>query len=121
MGAVLGEGWWTGMTTFEATNNNYYGDQSALMAMLVVTYADGTDETIVTDAENWECFTDGPIRLASFFQGERYDATKEAAVEGWTEADLPVMGQCLVWRRESSSQIPVWSPAMTSLCMSSAR
>ena len=88
MGAVLGEGWWTGMTTFEATNNNYYGDQSALMAMLVVTYADGTDETIVTDAENWECFTDGPIRLASFFQGERYDATKEAAVEGWTEADF---------------------------------
>lgn len=86
MGAVLGEGWWTGMTTFEATNNNYYGDQSALMAMLVVTYADGTDETIVTDAENWECFTDGPVRLASFFQGERYDATKEAAVKGWTEA-----------------------------------
>ena len=36
MGAILGEGWWTGMTTFECTNNNYYGDQPALMAKLVV-------------------------------------------------------------------------------------
>ena len=84
MGAVLGEGWWTGMMTFEPTNNNYFGDQSALMAMLVVTYADGTTETIVSDTD-WSCFTDGPVRLASFFQGERYDATKEEQVACWTE------------------------------------
>ena len=86
MGAVLGEGWWTGMTTFECTNNNYYGDEPALMAMLVVNYADGSSDTIVTDDESWKYYNDGPVRLASMFQGERYDATKEAAVEGWTEA-----------------------------------
>ena len=33
MGAILGEGWWTGMTTFECTNNNYYGDQPASSAV----------------------------------------------------------------------------------------
>ena len=78
MSAVLGEGWWTGMTTFETTNNNYYGDKPALMAKLVIDYADGTSETIVTD-ESWQAAVDGPVRLASFFQGERYDATMEAS------------------------------------------
>ena len=86
MGAILGEGWWTGMTTFECTNNNYYGDQPALMAKLVINYTDGTSDTVVTDDETWDYYNDGPVRSASLFQGERYDATKEAAVDGWTEA-----------------------------------
>ena len=92
MGAVLGEGWWTGMATFECLNNNYYGDQPALMAKLVVTYDDGSSQTLVTNPDSWFCYTDGPVRLASFFQGERYDATREAAVAGWTEPDfgLPI-------------------------------
>ena len=83
LGAVLGEGWWTGMTTFECLNNNYYGDQPALMAKLVITTADGAISTIVTDDQSWQYYGDGPVRLASLYQGERYDATKEAAVEGW--------------------------------------
>ncbi len=84
-GAVLGEGWWTGLMTFDIKNMNYYGDQPALMAKLVVNYADGTSETIVSD-DSWSYYGDGPVRLASFFQGERYDGTKEAEVEGWTSA-----------------------------------
>ena len=83
MGAVLGEGWWTGMTTFECLNNNYYGDEPALLSKLVLTYEDGSTRIVVTDPQTWTCYNDGPVRLASFFQGERYDATKEAAVEGW--------------------------------------
>jgi len=86
MGAVLGEGWWTGMMTFETLTNNYYGDQPSLMAKLVVDYADGESDTFVTDAGTWKCFNDGPVRLASMFQGERYDASLEAAVAGWNEA-----------------------------------
>ena len=83
LSAVLGEGWWTGMATFEPTNNNYYGDQPALMAKLAIEYQDGTAEALVTD-ESWQCATDGPVRLASLFQGERYDATAEPA--DWTAA-----------------------------------
>ena len=71
--------------TFEASNYNYFGDQPAVMAKLVIEYEDGTSDTVVTD-ESWSYYNDGPVRLASFFQGERYDATKEAAVEGWTSA-----------------------------------
>ncbi len=86
MGAILGEGWWSGAMTFDTKNLNYYGDQPALMVKLVVNYADGTSDTIVTD-DSWSYYGDGPVRSASFFMGERYDATKEAAVEGWTTAD----------------------------------
>ncbi len=85
MGAVLGEGWWTGQMTYEVSNYNYYGDQPAMMAKLVLRYEDGTDDVLVTDG-SWSYYNDGPVRLASFFQGERYDATREAAVEGWTSA-----------------------------------
>lgn len=85
MGAVLGEGWWTGQMTFETSNSNYFGDQPALMAKLVVNYTDGSSDVIVSDDASWDTYNDGPVRLASLFQGERYDATKEAAVEGWSE------------------------------------
>lgn len=56
------------------------------MAKLVVNYTDGSSDVVVTDDGSWTYYNDGPVRLASLFQGERYDATKEAAVEGWTEA-----------------------------------
>lgn len=85
MGAVLGEGWWTGQMTFEVSNYNYFGDQPAMMAKLVIDYEDGTSDVVVTD-QSWNYYNDGPVRLASFFQGEKYDATKEEAVEGWTSA-----------------------------------
>ena len=86
MGAILGQGWWAGNMTFESTNSDYYGEQPALLAKLVVNYADGSSDTYVTDDETWDYYGDGPVRLASLFQGEAYDATKEAAVEGWSNA-----------------------------------
>ncbi|MBC5788144.1 family 78 glycoside hydrolase catalytic domain [Clostridium facile] len=86
IGAKLGEGWWSGYMSFTASNYNYYGDKQALMAKLEVTYADGSTETIVTDDATWDYYGDGPVEYGSFFQGERYDATKEAAIEGWDEA-----------------------------------
>ncbi len=88
MGAVLGEGWWTGHAcTFSDGTYNYYGDQEALLIKLVVNYADGTSETIVTDDDTWEYYGDGPVRFASLFEGERYDATKEDEIDGFTKAD----------------------------------
>ena len=85
IGAVLGEGWWTGHAeNYDDTIYNYYADQEALLVNLVVKYESGESETLISD-ENWQCYTDGPVRSASLFEGERYDATKEAAVEGFYE------------------------------------
>ena len=83
IGAELAGGWYSGYMTFTASNFNFFGDYTALLARLVVTYEDGTKEEIVTRPGTWKAFKDGPVRLGSFFQGERYDARKE--LPGWQE------------------------------------
>ena len=84
IGAELAGGWYTGYVTFTAGNFNFFGDREALLARLVVTYEDGRRETFVTDPAGWKAWQDGPVRLGSFFQGERYDARKR--LDGWNEA-----------------------------------
>lgn len=84
LAAELAGGWYSGYMTFTTSNFNFFGDYTALLARLVITYEDGTREEIVTRPDTWKAFKDGPIRLGSFFQGERYDARKETT--GWTEA-----------------------------------
>lgn len=82
IGAMLGEGWWSGSSTFVIAMWNFFGDRQALMSKLVLTYEDGTESVIVSD-NTWKFYNDGPIRLSSFFHGEVYDATKETGVDGW--------------------------------------
>ena len=83
IGAQLSPGWYTNYMTFTISNYNFFGDHEALLMKLVITYDDGSKQTVVTNPEAWKTFNDGPIRYGSFFQGERYDANKEAGVKGW--------------------------------------
>ena len=80
LGAILNAGWYTGYMTFTPGNFNFFGDTEALLAKLVITYSDGTRETVVTDPETWKLYKNGPIEYGSFFQGERYNANKEANI-----------------------------------------
>lgn len=84
IGALLGEGWWSGGCTYSGELWNYFGDRQSLLAKLVVTYADGTEKVVVTDPSQWQYFNEGPIRYGSFFQGEIYDARNEKQIEGWS-------------------------------------
>lgn len=74
----------------EPTPNVWYWEQAPwwdhpkLLALLVLTYADGRTERIVSD-ETWRC-ADGPIRFDSLYAGEVYDARHERP--GWTEVDF---------------------------------
>ena len=86
MGVMLGEGWWSGYITYSGDNWNYFGDHQSLLARLVITYSDGTTEVVTTNDRDWKYYHDGPVRYGSFFQGEVYDATREAAIDGWTTA-----------------------------------
>ena len=83
IGAQLSPGWYTGYMTFTVSNYNFFGDHEALLMKLVITYDDGSKQTVVTNPHTWKAFNDGPIRYGSFFQGERYDANKEDFVNGW--------------------------------------
>jgi alpha-L-rhamnosidase len=85
MGAMLGEGWWSGLLGFD-TDWNYFGDRQSLLAKLVITYRDGSSETIGTTPESWRYYGHGPVVYSSLYLGEVYDSAKERAVEGWSTA-----------------------------------
>ncbi len=89
----LAEGWWSGYQSFIVQNYNIYGDRQALMAKLVIKYADGSVKTLVTDDKNWSYYGNGPVEYGSFFQGERYNANKE--VLGWMNPGFDGNG----WRK----------------------
>ena len=82
-GAWLSEGWWSGNITYSGESWNYFGDRQSLLAQLIIEYTDGTEQVINTNPAQWKSFSDGPIRVGSFFQGEIYDAQKDAAIAGW--------------------------------------
>jgi alpha-L-rhamnosidase len=84
LGAELASGWYTGFMTFTIGNYNFFGDYEALLSRLIVTYEDGSKDVFVSNPADWKAFKDGPVRNGSFFQGERYDASRE--VRGWKEA-----------------------------------
>lgn len=85
LGAILSEGWWSGNITFTGENWNFFGDRQSLLAKLVITYNDGSEQTITTNPNTWKYHNDGPIRYGSFFQGEVYDANKESAITDWSK------------------------------------
>ncbi len=83
LGAMLGEGWWSGLLSF-GTIWNHFGDRQSLLARLVVRHEDGSTEVVTSNARDWKYFSGGPVVYSSLDMGEVYDATREAAIEGWT-------------------------------------
>ena len=85
MGAILGSGWYTGTATNTPLCSNQYGTEISFLAKLVITYTDGSEETIVSDP-SWKCYDKGPIVNEGWLDGEDYDARKE--VNDWCAADF---------------------------------
>lgn len=82
IGVMLANGW---LNMHTRTTWNF--DQSPwrkepmLLAQLRIEFADGSSQTIATDG-SWRANT-GPLLNDSIFQGEVYDARREAAIAGW--------------------------------------
>ena len=79
LAAMLGDGWFRGHMAFEGKRNNY-GKKVALLAQLVITYTDGTQQIVVSDG-NWKSST-GAVLVSDIYDGETYDARLEKA--GWS-------------------------------------
>ena len=73
---TLANGWYKGKLGFMPQPNNY-GDTTAALAALCITYADGHEEWIGTD-ESW-LSTTGAIRFSEIYDGETQDFTAESA------------------------------------------
>ncbi|MCP9757166.1 alpha-L-rhamnosidase [Lacihabitans sp. CCS-44] len=84
LGAWLSEGWWSGNITFSGESWNYFGDRQSLLSKLVIKYTDGSEQIITSNPKEWKFLNDGPVRYGSYFQGEVYDANKEAAIKDWS-------------------------------------
>lgn len=69
---TVGNGWYKGALGFTPVPNNY-GDRTALLAAVCVTYADGREEWIGTDT-GWQVTT-GPVRFSEIYDGEAQDWT----------------------------------------------
>ncbi|MEA5457950.1 family 78 glycoside hydrolase catalytic domain [Arcicella sp. LKC2W] len=81
VGAMLGEGWFR--STLGWTNNRgFYGKRLGLLCQINVKYANGTEETIVSDG-SWKYTNDTPITVNEIYDGESYDATRE--IKAWNE------------------------------------
>lgn len=93
IGGMVFPGWYTGYMTYTPANFNFFGDTEALLLKLVITYDDGSREVRVTDPNSWKSYQDGPVEYGSFFQGERYNAIKEAGIStgnntnGWATVE----------------------------------
>lgn len=87
VGAILGDGWYSGHLAFGQTRNRY-GSHTALRAQLVVEYNDGTTGTFGTDT-SWQSAA-GPINYSDMLMGEEYDARK--VVSGWNSPTFRATG-----------------------------
>ena len=92
IGVALGSGWWCDAQTFVVKNYNYFGDKEALLAKIVLEFADGDREVYTTNPETWKYFGDGPYRYSGFFLGEQYDARKKAVYDAFSLADFDDSG-----------------------------
>jgi alpha-L-rhamnosidase len=85
VGTVAG-GWAVGSFTHKR-KNKIYADRQAFLCELHVEYDDGTVEIVATGPD-WQVSTDGPFRMAEWYDGETYDATIAPSEQTWKSADV---------------------------------
>lgn len=76
----LGAGWYKGLMGFLGRRNNY-GSRTAFIGELYVTYEDGSEEVINSDATWMGCKS--PVLFSEIYDGEIYDAKNE--IENWNK------------------------------------
>lgn len=69
---TLGKGWYCGKLGFNPQPDNY-GDTTALLAMLVIEYTDGSEEIVGTN-ETWTV-SKGTIMFSEIYDGEKQDTS----------------------------------------------
>ncbi|MBC7551858.1 MAG: family 78 glycoside hydrolase catalytic domain, partial [Cellulomonas sp.] len=81
IGIDLAGAWFTESFGFRHEASGFYGARPAVAAQLVIDYADGTTQTLVTHG-SWSASGDGPIRASGIYAGEDADARRTQA--GWS-------------------------------------
>lgn len=98
LAAAVGDGWWRGWLTW-MERRAVYGDTTAFLAQLEITYADGSVETIASD-DTWRGATGGMLE-ADLYDGFTGDARDEPA--GWQSHGFDDSG----WEGVKTLPLPV--------------
>ncbi|KAF5565935.1 hypothetical protein FNAPI_1484 [Fusarium napiforme] len=83
IGALVGEGWYAGRLGFAGGQRNIYGNSTGLLAQLHVKSKSGKTVKIVTDTTWKSSF--GPATAGEIYDGDKYNATLEADIRGWSK------------------------------------
>ncbi len=83
IGVLLGSGWYRTRLGW-ATQQNIYGNQTALLAQLAIEYTDGSRDSVNTD-NTWKMAPSG-IKYAEIYNGEVQDARRQMV--DWSSALL---------------------------------
>lgn len=82
VGAWLGNGWYKGNLAWD-NKKHVFGDRTALLMQIHLTFADGEEQIIRTDQE-W-AVSPGPLLMSEIYHGETYDARLEQC--GFSQPD----------------------------------
>ncbi|MBN2858770.1 MAG: family 78 glycoside hydrolase catalytic domain [Sphaerochaetaceae bacterium] len=109
VGAHVGAGWYKSTLSFLMIHN-FYGDYASLSLLMVITYTDGSIDTVASDV-SWKGDY-SPVFNAQLYDGETYDAREEQ--DGWSMAGFDdrswrpaVSTPCTSKRIESQIASPV--------------
>ena len=91
-------GWYKGRFGFFG-ERNFYGDKSAVICELVITYNNG-DKKIVTSDESWVAIA-SPVIFSEIYDGETYDANRE--ISNWLDYKIDESD----WYRPIELDLPI--------------
>jgi alpha-L-rhamnosidase len=109
LGATVADGWYGELFGFDGNFSRSYSGPRALTAQLRLTYADGTNEILTTDAA-WRASTTGPVLSASIYQGEDYDARREVAAFSDPDVELDGAVPVTVLDADAARLTPSFAP-----------
>ncbi|MCG7209188.1 alpha-L-rhamnosidase [Streptomyces arenae] len=105
LAAVLGNGWYNSRVSDGSTYYSADGNSLALKAKLLIRYADGSTQSVVTEpVDAWRATDTGPYRADDIYDGQTYDARRE--LPGWTANGFDTSG----WSAVEPSAYPARFP-----------
>ncbi|MFD7924180.1 family 78 glycoside hydrolase catalytic domain [Streptomyces sp. NPDC059740] len=105
LAAVLGNGWYNARISEGSTYYSADGHPLALKAKLLLRYADGSTQSMVTaPGAGWRATDTGPYRADDIYDGQSTDARKE--MPGWTSPGFDDSAWSQVTENDHTTRFP---------------
>ena len=93
LSAQVTPGWWADKILTPGGHQGMVGEKCAFRAVLEIVYADGSVEVLGTNTEAWKAGVAGPVKHASIFDGEEFDAREKPGYESLEALKEPVVNE----------------------------